>query len=82
MRQNDEITDMVELRNHPKPEVYGSVPYFDPNNLTAPFANNSNFIRYKIGNDYYVYDVRESTPELISIHALISRFERFLRGFG
>jgi hypothetical protein len=73
---------MVELGNHPRPVVYDSVPYYDPNQVVTPFANNPDFIRYKIGRHYFVYDVRRSTPSLISIHALVSRFERFLRGHG
>ena len=73
---------MVDLKEQPKPEIYNSVPYFEPNNLVSPFTNTNDYARFKVGDQYFIYDTRKTSPFLITLHALVNRFERFLQGSG
>ena len=65
-----------------KPNVYNSVSEYNESIYELEEFNSENHIRYKIGKQYYAYDLRKTKPALIQIHALISRFERFLQGHG
>ena len=63
-------------------EVYNSMPEYNESIYELEEFNSENHVRYKIGKRYYAYDLRKTKPALTQIHALISRFERFLQGHG
>lgn len=46
------------------------------------FGNNKNYVHYYVGNEIISYDKRKFSSLEIHLGALISRFERFLRGQG
>lgn len=65
--------------NEPVPEVYDNIPNFDHNVMLDDIFEDPETIRYKIGNNYYIYKSSVNTPLEIQLHALLSKFENYLR---
>ena len=76
-----ENTELTKELRYAVPVKQENTVYYDPEMLNSPyFKENGNFAHYYFGNEILSYDKNKYSPLEIQFSAMLTLFEKFLRG--